>query len=104
MRKAADEEGAGLDLAALEAEAAAAGTSELGSRKQLGDRQSKAKEAQVADEAQRQSKYALLWLQASRMLLFLMHCRHVHQALQNKQYQAVLNKGVDTLQQQDLAH
>ena len=78
MRKAADEEGAGLDLSVLEAEAAAAGTSELGSRKQLGDRQSKAKEAQVADEAQRQSKYALLRLQGSLMLLLLTHDRPVH--------------------------
>lgn len=57
VRKAAEDEGAGLDLAALEAEAAAAGKSELGSRKQAAGREAQAKEAQVADEAHRQSKY-----------------------------------------------
>lgn len=56
MRKAADEEGAGLDLAALEAEAAAAGKSELGSRKDAAGRAAQAQKAQIADEAQRQSK------------------------------------------------
>ena len=56
VRKAADEEGAGLDLAALEAEAAAAGKSELGSRKDIAGRAAQAQKAQIADEAQRQSK------------------------------------------------
>ena len=56
MRKAADEEGAGLDLAALEAEAAAAGRSELGSRKDAAGRAAQAQEAQLADESLRQSK------------------------------------------------
>lgn len=56
VRKAADEEGAGLDLAALEAEAAAAGKSELGSRKDTAGRAAQAQKAQIADEAQRQSK------------------------------------------------
>lgn len=56
VRKAADEEGAGLDLAALEAEAAAAGKSELGSRKDTASRAAQAQKAQIADEAQRQSK------------------------------------------------
>ena len=61
MRKAAEEEGAGLDLAALEAEAAAGGTSELGSRKQAAGRDAQAQQAQIADEARRQSKYAVLY-------------------------------------------
>ena len=56
VRKAADEEGAGLDLAALEAEAAAAGKSELGSRNDTAGRAAQAQKAQIADEAQRQSK------------------------------------------------
>lgn len=56
VRKAADEEGAGLDLAALEAEAAAAGRSELGSRKDAAGRAAQAQEAQLADESLRQSK------------------------------------------------
>ena len=57
-RKAAEEEGVGLDLAALEAEAVAGGTSELGSRSQAAGRQAQVKQAQIADEARRQSKYA----------------------------------------------
>ncbi|KAL3145439.1 hypothetical protein ABBQ38_001683 [Trebouxia sp. C0009 RCD-2024] len=57
VRKATDEEGAGLDLAALEAEAAASGKSELGSRKDTAGRAAQAQKAQIADEAQRQSKY-----------------------------------------------
>ena len=71
VRKAADEEGAGLDLAALEAEAAAGGTSELGSRKQAASREAQAQQAQVADEARRQSKYAVIY--------FVLHdpcCQH----------------------------
>lgn len=71
VRKAADEEGAGLDLAALEAEAAAGGTSELGSRKQAAGREAQAQQAQVADEARRQSKYAVIY--------FVLHdpcCQH----------------------------
>ena len=59
VRKAADEERAGLDLAALEAEAAAAGKSELGSRKDAAGKAAKVQAAQIADEAQRQAKYVL---------------------------------------------
>ncbi|DBA93483.1 TPA: hypothetical protein ACH3X3_013582 [Trebouxia sp. C0006] len=57
VRKAAEDEGAGLDLAALEAEAAAAGTSDLGSRKEAAGREAQVKQAQIADEVRRQSKY-----------------------------------------------
>ena len=56
VRKAAEDEGAGLDLAALEAEAAAAGTSDLGSRKEAAGREAQVKQAQIADEIRRQSK------------------------------------------------
>ena len=59
VRKAGDEEGTGLDLAALEAEAAAAGKSELGSRKEAAGRAAKVQAAQIADEAQRLAKYVL---------------------------------------------
>lgn len=56
--KQADEEG-GLDVAALEAEAAAAGSAaDRGSRKASSGKQAKAVADRTAEEAKRQSRFA----------------------------------------------